>query len=77
MIGDLMAVAIADVSGKRIAAAVMASLLQGMIDEGLRAGVSLVEIARAANEFSALRISDRNTQPLRWSPSAATARWNT
>jgi FixJ family two-component response regulator len=48
-------VAIADVSGKGIAAAVMASLLQGMIHEDLCSRVPLAEIAQRANEFFCLR----------------------
>jgi len=52
--GDL-AVTIADVAGKGIAAAVMASLLQGMLHEGLQSRVPLAEIARRANEFFCLR----------------------
>ena len=50
-----LAVSIADVSGKGIAAAVMASLLQGMLHEGLLFKVPLAEIARNANEFFCLR----------------------
>jgi len=53
--GDSLVVAIADVSGKGIAAAVMASLLQGMIHEGLLSKVPLPEIARSTNEFFCLR----------------------
>lgn len=52
---DALVVAIADVAGKGIAAAVMASALQGMIHEGLRYNVSLRDIARDANEFLAGR----------------------
>jgi len=54
-VDDDLAVTIADVSGKGIAAAVMASLLQGMIHEGLQSRVPLAEIARRANEFFCLR----------------------
>jgi serine phosphatase RsbU (regulator of sigma subunit) len=50
-VGDSVVAAIADVSGKGVAAAVMASLLQGMIHEGLLSNVPLPEIARNANEF--------------------------
>ncbi len=53
--GDSLVAAIADVSGKGIAAAVMASLLQGMIHEGLLSKVPLAEIAHSANEFFCLR----------------------
>ena len=52
---ERLVVAIADVSGKGIAAAVMASLLQGMIHEDLRSKVPVPEIARRANEFFCLR----------------------
>ena len=44
-------VAIADISGKGASAAVMASLLQGMIQADLYAGVTLTEIVRGANSF--------------------------
>jgi serine phosphatase RsbU (regulator of sigma subunit) len=46
---------IADVSGKGIAAAIMASLLQGMIHEGLLSRASLPDIARGVNEFFCAR----------------------
>ena len=50
--GDSLVAAIADVSGKGIAAAVMASLLQGMIHEGLLSKVPLPEIAHSpTNSF--------------------------
>jgi serine phosphatase RsbU (regulator of sigma subunit) len=52
---DSVVAAIADVSGKGVAAAVMASLLQGMIHEGLLSNVPLPEIARNANEFFCVR----------------------
>lgn len=48
-------VTIADVSGKGIAAAVMASLLQGMIHEAVSSKVPLRDIARGVNEFFCLR----------------------
>jgi serine phosphatase RsbU (regulator of sigma subunit) len=54
-VDEEMVVAIADVSGKGIAAAVMASLLQGMIHEAVLSRVPLSEIARGANEFFCLR----------------------
>ncbi len=53
--GDFLVAAIADVSGKGIAAAVMASLLQGIIHEGLLSKVPLPEIAHSTNEFFCLR----------------------
>ncbi len=53
--GDSLVAAIADVSGKGMAAAVMASLLQGMIHEGLLSKVPLPEIAHRTNEFFCLR----------------------
>jgi serine phosphatase RsbU (regulator of sigma subunit) len=52
---DSVVAAIADVSGKGVPAAVMASLLQGMIHEGLLSNVPLPEIARNANEFFCVR----------------------
>jgi FixJ family two-component response regulator len=54
-VGDSVVATIADVSGKGVPAAVMASLLQGMIHEGLLSNVPLPEIARNANEFFCLR----------------------
>ncbi len=53
--GESLVVAIADVSGKGIAAAVMASLLQGIIHEGLLSKVLLPELARSTNEFFCVR----------------------
>src|SRR5258708_9154325 len=50
-IDEGVALTIADVSGKGISAAIMASLLQGMIHEGLTSRTSLPDIARGANEF--------------------------
>src|ERR1700721_2993399 len=47
--GDSVVAAIADVSGKGVAAAVMASLLQGMIHEGLLSNVPLPESAHKPN----------------------------
>ena len=52
---DSVVAAIADVSGNGVPAAVMASLLQGMIHEGLLSNVPLPEIARDANEFLCVR----------------------
>ncbi len=52
---DQIVIAIADIAGKGIAAAVMASALQGMIHEGLRRHVPLPVIAHDANEFFAER----------------------
>jgi serine phosphatase RsbU (regulator of sigma subunit) len=44
-------VAVADISGKGTSAAIMASLLQGMIQADWQVGVPLPEIARNANNF--------------------------
>jgi serine phosphatase RsbU (regulator of sigma subunit) len=44
-------VAVADISGKGTSAAIMASLLQGMIQADWQVGVPLPEIARSANNF--------------------------
>jgi hypothetical protein len=44
-------VAIADISGKGASAAVMASVLQGLVQADLYAGLALTEIARGANSF--------------------------
>lgn len=52
---DQIVIAIADIAGKGIAAAVMASALQGMLHEGLRRHVPLPVIAHDANEFFAER----------------------
>jgi FixJ family two-component response regulator len=54
-VDEEVTVAIADVSGKGIAAAVMASLLQGMIHEAVSARVPLGDIARGVNEFFCVR----------------------
>jgi phosphoserine phosphatase RsbU/P len=51
LIDENLAVVIADISGKGISTAIMASLLQGMILADLRAGLSLPEIANSANKF--------------------------
>ena len=49
--GKTLIVAIADISGKGASAAVMASLLQGIIQADLYANLALTEIARGANSF--------------------------
>jgi len=49
-IDEGVAVTIADVSGKGISAAIMASLLQGMIHEGLTSRASFPDIARRVNK---------------------------
>jgi len=54
-VDDDIIVSIADVSGKGIAAAIMASLLQGMIHEAVLSRVPLADIARSANEFFCVR----------------------
>jgi phosphoserine phosphatase RsbU/P len=46
-----LAVVLADVSGKGVSAALLASQLQGMIYAQLTAGMSLIEIVTAANRF--------------------------
>ena len=46
-----LALVIADVSGKGTPAAIMASLLQGMILADLHAGLAMTEIVRSANKF--------------------------
>ena len=46
-----LAVVLADVSGKGVSAALMASTLQGMIYSNLTAGMSLLEVVSAANRF--------------------------
>jgi phosphoserine phosphatase RsbU/P len=50
---DGLAVVLADVSGKGVSAALLASTLQGMIYSHLIAGVSLLEVVRAVNRFFA------------------------
>jgi hypothetical protein len=50
-VDEALVVAIGDVAGKGISAAIMASLFQGMIHEALLSRVSLVEIARTINQF--------------------------
>ena len=53
-----LAVVIADVSGKGTSAAIMASLLQGMIQADLQARLPLPEIALSANKFLCTRELD-------------------
>jgi phosphoserine phosphatase RsbU/P len=48
---DGLAVVLADVSGKGVSAALLASTLQGMIYSHLVAGVSLLEVVTAVNRF--------------------------
>jgi len=48
---DGLAVVLADVSGKGVSAALMASTLQGMIYSHLTAGMSLVNVVTAVNRF--------------------------
>jgi len=50
-----LAVVIADVSGKGTSAAILASLLQGMIQADLQAGLPLSEIALSTNKFLCAR----------------------
>jgi len=51
-----LAVVLADVSGKGVSAALLASTLQGMIYSHLSAGVPLVEVVTAVNRFFAEKI---------------------
>ncbi len=46
-----LAVVLADVSGKGVSAALLASTLQGMIYSHLIAGMSLLEVVTAVNRF--------------------------
>ena len=48
---DGLAVVLADVSGKGVSAAIMASTLQGMIYSHLTAGMSLLDVVTAVNRF--------------------------
>jgi phosphoserine phosphatase RsbU/P len=50
---DGLAVVLADVSGKGVSAALLASTLQGMIYSHLLAGMSLLEVVTAVNRFFA------------------------
>lgn len=54
-VGDGVAVAVADVSGKGVPAAILASLLQGIIYEALRSRVPFPEIAQSVNRFLCTR----------------------
>ena len=54
-VGDGVAVAVADVSGKGAPAAILASLLQGILYEALRSRVPLAEIAQSVNRFLCTR----------------------
>ncbi len=58
LIDDCLAVVVADISGKGTSAAIMASLLQGMIMADLRARLPLREIAYGANNFLCTRELD-------------------
>ena len=58
LIDDGLAVVVADISGKGTSAAIMASLLQGMIVADLRARLPLREIAYSANKFLCTRELD-------------------
>ena len=58
LIDESVAVVIADVSGKGISSAIMASLLQGMVEADLRARLPLREIAYSANKFLCTRDLD-------------------
>lgn len=51
MTGDGLTVVLADVSGKGVSAALLASTLQGMIYSQLIAGMPLIEIVAAVNRF--------------------------
>jgi serine phosphatase RsbU (regulator of sigma subunit) len=53
---DGLAVVLADVSGKGVSAALLASTLQGMIYSHLTAGMSLLEVVTAVNRFFAEKI---------------------
>jgi len=57
-VDEALAVVIADVSGKGTSAAIMASLLQGMIQADLQARLPLREIAYSANKFLCTRELD-------------------
>jgi sigma-B regulation protein RsbU (phosphoserine phosphatase) len=48
---DMLYVVVADVSGKGVSAAVLASTLQGLIHGQISSGLSLVEIAEVANRY--------------------------
>jgi sigma-B regulation protein RsbU (phosphoserine phosphatase) len=50
-LGNAIAAVVCDVSGKGVSAALMGSILQGMIYSQLTAGLSLEQIAAAANRF--------------------------
>ena len=56
MTDDGLAVAVADVSGKGISAALLASILQGMIYSQVVANVPLPEIVSSANRFLCQRV---------------------
>ena len=51
LVGDTLSVALVDVSGKGISAAILASTLQGMLHVQLKAGQPLGDIAAAVNDY--------------------------
>jgi len=53
---DGLAVVLADVSGKGVSAALLASTLQGMIYSHLTAGMSLLDVVTAVNRFFAAKM---------------------
>ena len=53
--GGVLSVVLADVSGKGISAAILASTLQGLIFSQLTAGIPLADIVTAANKFVCTR----------------------
>jgi hypothetical protein len=57
-------IAVADVSGKGMSAAILASLLQGIIYEAVLSGVSLATTVQSVNKFLCGTIWNRNTRLL-------------
>jgi serine phosphatase RsbU (regulator of sigma subunit) len=58
-----LAIVLCDVSGKGVSAAILASILQGMVYSHLIAGMPLAEIMAAVNRFSRTSTSAKNTRP--------------
>jgi phosphoserine phosphatase RsbU/P len=50
-VDENIVIAVADVSGKGMSAAILASLMQGIIYEAVLSGVSLPKIVRSVNDF--------------------------
>ena len=71
-----LAVVLADVSGKGVSAALLASTLQGMIYSHLSAGMPLLEVVTAVNRFFTEKLVGEKYEQYCWPAYAAMAIWN-